>query len=115
MAERFKVRTGEEDQAVDVPLNAAPLLRFNDPARELRDASQWARGEKGRPVCLLAMEQYAGGWWFELISLSSDQLAAEAEPLKWTPPAGGLQMQPFPDAARPAKDAFKRLPQMKPD
>jgi hypothetical protein len=113
IAERFKVRTAEPGEPRELPLIATPLLRFNDSARELSDASLWAWGSTGRPACLLAMEQYGEQWWFELISLSPGKLTAEAEPLKWTPQSPGLQLQPFPEAPRPSKEAARRLPQMR--
>src|SRR5262245_3548318 len=113
IAERFKVRVAESGEPRELPLVETPLLRFNDPARDFHDASLWAWGAEGRPVCLLAMEQYGGQWWFELISLSSAKFTAEAETLKWTPQSPGLEMQPVPDAAKPAGEAVRRLPQMR--
>jgi len=113
VAEKIKVRTAGRSEPVEVPLHAAPLLRFNDPARDLGDASLWAWGNKGRPTCVVTMERYGGQWFFELISLSTDQFTAELESRKWTPKAAGLQLVPFPDAPKPAKDANRRLPQMR--
>src|SRR5262245_8015639 len=71
-AEKLKVRTAGDGDPVEVPLNSTPLLHFNDPARDLGDASLWAWGENGRPVCVLTMERYGAQWFLELISLSSD-------------------------------------------
>jgi hypothetical protein len=113
IAERFKVRMAQSGQPAELPLQETPLLRFNDPARDFHDASLWAWGSEGRPVCLLAMEQYGGQWWFELISLTSTKFSAEAGNLKWTPQTPGLEMQAVPDALRPASDAVRRLPQMR--
>ena len=113
IAGRFTVRVTESGERRDLPLLEMPLLRFNDPARDFHDASLWAWGAQGRPVCLLAMEQYGGQWWFELISLSSAKFTAEAETLKWTPQSPGLEMQAVPDAPRPAGEAVRRLPQMR--
>src|SRR5262245_13776966 len=113
IAERFKVQTSEGEQRKTVPLIKAPILRFNDPAREFHDATLWAWGEKGRPLCLLTIEQYGDRSWFELIALSSQRLTAEAETLRWEPRAGSIELQPFPDAS-PASDKFpQRLVQMK--
>jgi hypothetical protein len=113
IAERFKVKVAESGEPRELPLVDTPLLRFNDPARDFHDASLWAWGTEGRPICLLAMEQYGGQWWFELISLSPAKFTAEAETLKWTPQSAGLEMQPVPDAPRPAGEAVLRLPQMR--
>src|SRR5262249_57516318 len=109
----LKGQGGEWGEPGELPLVETPLLRFNDPARDFHDASLWAWGAEGRPVCLLAMEQYGGQWWFELISLSSAKFTAEAETLKWTPQSPGLEIQPVPDAAKPAGEAVRRLPQMR--
>jgi hypothetical protein len=112
IAERFTVQTTDMDQTRKVPLMQSPILRFNDPAREFHDATLWAWGDKGRPVCLLAIEQY-GDQWFECISLADGTLTADADKLKWRPKAPGLKLAPFPDAPPPAKTAPRRMAQMK--
>jgi hypothetical protein len=112
IAERFTVQVTEEDKSRQVPLLEAPILRFNDPAREFHDATLWAWGDKGRPVCLLAIEQY-GDQWFECISLTDGTLAADADKLKWRPKAAGLTLAPLPDAPPPAMSSARRMAQMK--
>jgi hypothetical protein len=112
IAARFTVKAGEGEQARDVPLMEAPILRFNDPAREFHDATLWAWGDKGRPLCLLAIEQYKDSW-FECISLADEPLVAVTKELKWQPKPPGISLQPFPGAPKPAKDAPRRLAQMK--
>lgn len=113
IAEQFQVRAADADESRELPLQEAHILRFDDPTREFHDASLWAWGATGRPACLLAMEQYGGQWWFELISLSPGKLTAEAATLKWTPRSPGLELQAFPGAPRPAKEVPRRLSQMK--
>ncbi|MGE5193805.1 MAG: hypothetical protein ACM3U2_15015, partial [Deltaproteobacteria bacterium] len=83
----------------------------NSPLFEISNSPAWC--PSGRPACLLAMEQYGGQWWFELISLSSGKLTAEAGTLKWAPQSPGVELQAFPDAPRPAKEATRRVSQMK--
>ena len=112
IAARFTVKAGQGEQARTVPLMASPILRFNDPAREFHDATLWAWGGKGRPVCLLAIEQYKDSW-FECISLTDEPLTAEAKALKWQPKPPGITWQAFTDAPKPAQDAPRRLAQMK--
>ena len=112
-AERFKVQAGEGEQRKKVPLLEAPILRFDDPAREFHDATLWAWGEKGRPLCLLTIEQYGDRSWFELIALSSQRFTAEAEALRWEPRASSIELQPFPDASPVSDKAPQRLAQMK--
>src|SRR5262245_14154550 len=64
IAERFKVQVNDEDsKSHEATLAAAPLLRFNDPAREFHDATLWGWMSGGRPVCLLSIEQYGGQSW----------------------------------------------------
>jgi hypothetical protein len=113
IADRFKVQTIDAGKLEAVPLIAAPLLRFNDPAREFHDATLWGWGETGRPLCLLAIEQYGDRSWFECISLSAKEFSAEAETLRWRPKAPGLELQVFPNASSPASKAPRRLAQMK--
>jgi hypothetical protein len=115
IAQRFKVQAGEGADRKPVPLMEAPILRFNDPAREFHDATLWAWGESGRPLCLLAIEQYGDRSWFEMISLAaaSQPFTAEAEALRWAPRSGGIDLKPFPDALPAADKAPRRLVQMK--
>jgi hypothetical protein len=113
IAERFKVERGEAEKRQAVPLMATPVLRFNDPARDFHDATIWGFGERGRPLCLLAIEQYGDRSWFECISLSSEPFTAAADSLRWSPKAGGPELQPFPGAPPPADKAPRRLVQMK--
>src|SRR5262245_15754709 len=113
IAERFKVQAGEGEQRKKVPLIEAPILRFNDPAREFHDATLWAWGETGRPLCLLAVEQYGDRSWFEFIALSAQRFTAEAEALRWAPRASSVELRPFPDASRASDKAPQRLVQMK--
>jgi hypothetical protein len=112
IAERFTVQVTEDGKIGKVPLMESPILRFNDPAREFHDATLWAWGDKGRPVCLLAIEQY-GDQWFECISLADSTLTADADKLKWRPKSAGITLAPFPDAPPPAKTAPRRMAQMK--
>ena len=112
IADQFRVQVVKDDQPRDVPRLEAPILRFNDPAREFHDATLWAWGDKGRPVCLLAIEQY-GDRWFECISLADGTLTADAERLKWRPKSPGITLAPFPEAPLPAKGLARRMVQMK--
>jgi len=121
IAERFKVQVTEGDQQRAVSLMADPLLRFNDPAREFHDATLWGWGEKGRPLCLLTIEQYGERSWFECISLANltsdtsgpQRFTAEAEVLRWAPKAGGIEMKPLAGAPPVADKAPRRMSQMK--
>jgi len=121
IAERFKVHVIKDDKPQAVPLLEAPLLRFNDPAREFHDATLWGWGEAGRPLCLLAIEQYGDRAWFECISLSSansdpagrPRFTAEADSLRWAPKAAGIDWKPFPGASPAADKGPRRLVQMK--
>lgn len=114
IAARFKVQITQGEKPQPAPLLEAPLLRFNDPAREFHDATLWGWGESGRPLCLLAIEQYGDRSWFECISLSADRFTAEADTLRWAPrAASGPSLQPVPGAPAVAEKAPQRLAQMK--
>lgn len=112
IADQFHVQVVEDGKPRDVPRLESPILRFNDPAREFHDATLWAWGDKGRPVCLLAIEQYSGRM-FELISLADGTLTADAERLKWRPKSPGITLAPFPEAPPPARQSARRMVQMK--
>jgi hypothetical protein len=47
---------GQGDETLE--FSAEPLLRYNDLARDVADASLWAVGRKGRPRALLVVEVY---------------------------------------------------------
>jgi hypothetical protein len=111
LAARFKVLKAADDEQPQ-PLIAAPLLRFDDPTRDFHDGTLWAWGERGRPLCLLAVEQY-GQTMFEFISLADDKILAQSEGVKWQPQSPGLTLVPLADAPPPAKTAPRRLAQMK--
>jgi hypothetical protein len=115
IAERFKVQIADDEAAEprEAELIAAPLLRFNDPAREFHDATLWGWSSGGRPVCLLSIEHYGKTSMFEYISLFDRKLTAEAERVKWTPREPGLTLQKLKEAPAPAKEAPRRLVQMK--
>src|SRR5262245_13013673 len=98
IAQRFNVQVGEGAERKPVPLMESPILRFNDPAREFHDATLWAWGDAGRPLCLLAIEQYGDRSWYECISLAGDKLSADADGLKWPRKGPGITLSPFPDA-----------------
>ena len=116
IAELFQVQDADKHE---VPLIEEPLLRFNDPTREFHDGSLWGFGAKGRPACLLSMEQYGGNWWFEMIALTTEvggepeSLTTDAGPLQWRPKSAGISLQPLDGAPRPAAEAPRRLIQMK--
>jgi hypothetical protein len=113
IAARFNVQLTKDDKPQPVPLLEAPLLRFNDPAREFHDATLWGWGDAGRPLCLLAIEQYGDRSWFECISLAQAPFVAEAEVLRWAPKVSGIELRPFPGASPAADKAPRRLVQMK--
>jgi hypothetical protein len=113
IAERFTIQLAKEGKPPRrVPLMESPILRFNDPAREFHDATLWAWGDQGRPVCLLAIEHY-GNPMYECISLADGTLTADADALKWRPKSAGITLAPFPDAPPPATSAPRRMAQMK--
>jgi hypothetical protein len=113
IAARFNVQVTKDEKSQSVPLLEAPLLRFNDPAREFHDATLWGWGEQGRPLCLLAIEQYGERSWFECISLASGAFTVEADSLRWAPKGSGIEFKPYPDASPAADKAPRRLVQMK--
>src|SRR5687768_6309241 len=49
---------GKGDEKLE--FSAEPLLRYNDLARDVADASVWALGPKGRPRAVLVVEVYWG-------------------------------------------------------
>lgn len=113
IAERVDVTIGKAEKPLQLPLVKSPLLRFSDPTREFHDATLWAWGDKGRPACLLAIEQYGNNSHFEFISLTDGKLSARVGDSNWSPESSGLTLRPFPTSSTPAGEAPRRLGQMK--
>jgi hypothetical protein len=60
MRQRVKalIALGANDEKLQFREN--PLLRYNDTARNIADASVWALGREGRPQAVLVVEVYSG-------------------------------------------------------
>jgi len=109
--EAYEQRDGAN---VKVELFENPLFRFDDPARELIDASAWVWGKPGRPVALVALERYDWGWSYEVLSLCSGKVSAVfPNGRRWTPREPGLQWKRLPETATSAGTRAARLRQMK--
>jgi hypothetical protein len=140
ITECFSAVRGESADRRPLPLRRDPLERWSDPAEDPPEGALWAWGERGRPYALLAMERNRdrdrGGdaetWGFELISLTDEPIAVEANnevrarnarsaenarpvlggAIHWAPTRPGLTFRDVPHAPPPAQTAQARLPQM---
>jgi hypothetical protein len=98
---------------------AEPLLRYDDPPRNMHDATLWAWGDRGRPAAALKVELYpphppARRWVLGLVALSTNRIAVEFhDGQRWTSSKPGLESRALPGAPAPAASQTLRLFQMK--
>lgn len=109
----------EKDDPRELKFQMAPLLRYNDAAREIADSVVFRLGKEGRPVALVAIELYGGqGRQFilnhEFLAISDPRLRMHCGPFTWTPAKGSdVRFQKFENGPPPAATAAARLAQMK--
>jgi hypothetical protein len=109
----YKLRGDVSEQVELIP---DPLLRFNDPTRDRHDGTVWAWGQRGRPIAVLTLElnPHRDVWYYELVSLSTDSIAAtQGDRWRWSPQEPGLDLQVFRHAPAPADTESGRLRQLK--
>jgi eukaryotic-like serine/threonine-protein kinase len=119
-AKALKVSRIDRDKSVPVDVLPATLYRYDEPDRDLHEATLWAWGRAGRPVALAAMEFYArpeGGAkaTYELVSLADRPIKAQGDAgrWQWSPKQPGVVLQEFPGAGAAAESEMARLKQMK--
>ena len=102
-----------------VAIRPEPLLRYNDPPRNMHDASLWAWGNRGRPAAVLKVEFYpphppARRWVLGLVALSPRLVAVDFhDGQRWVSSKPGLDLRALAGAPPPAKTDKLRLIQMK--
>ncbi|MHB8954089.1 MAG: tetratricopeptide repeat protein [Pirellulaceae bacterium] len=118
-AKALKLARMDRDEPAPVELLSAALHRYDDPDRDLHEATLWAWGRGGRPVALAAMEFYSrpaagANAVYELVSLADGPLRAEATAgaWHWSPQQPGVVLQEFPGAGAAANTEIERLKQM---
>ncbi len=95
-----------------------PLLRYDDPTRELLDATVWRLGKNKRPTAVVTLEIYehAGEKWlsYEFVSLSEASARLESpHNFVWDLRGTELKMAALPSEIRPSESERTRLPQMR--
>jgi hypothetical protein len=103
--------TGDEK----VEFSAEPLLRYNDLARNISDASVWALGPKGRPRALLVVEVYWKEQFvhYEFTSAAEPPRSVRGKGFEWTPQANTLTWLKIPDETPPHANQSIRRRQIK--
>jgi hypothetical protein len=88
-----------------VEFNPQPLLRYNDTARDIADASVWGLGRKGRPRAVLVVEVYSGQQrrfvQYELTAVAEPPRLVRGESFEWTPRATPFTWLKLPAEAPP--------------
>ena len=111
----YKFTTGTNDDE-ELKLQLDPALRWNNAVTGLKDGTLffWTSSE-GRPYAAAQSFQIESGIWLhEFQSLTTDSFRATRDGTTiWAPTKPGIEWNPVPDAAVPAKTPAQRLTQMK--
>lgn len=111
----YQFTTGPNDDE-ELKLQPDPALRWNNPVTGLKDGTLffWTSSD-GRPYAAAQAFQIESGIWlheFQSLTTASFQ-AARAGTTIWAPTKPGIEWNPVPGAATPAKSPAQRLSQMK--
>jgi hypothetical protein len=94
--------------------SADPLLRYNDTARGIVDATVWGLGRQGRPRAVLVFEVYGGQFvQYELTTVAEPPRVVRAPTFQWTPRAVPFTWLKLPDEAPPHSSQSIRRRQIK--
>ena len=103
---------GEEDE--EYLFSEEPILRYNDTARGVIDATVWALGREGRPRAVLVLESYqATSIQYELTTAAEPPKYVQARTWRWSPRQSGFAWKTIPDASPPREARTVRRRQIK--
>lgn len=104
----------------DLKIKPQPLLRYNDPARQVADSALWRVGTKGRPTAIVTSEVYGPlenkrfQLNHEFLAIDNPRLTMQCGAFTWLPPAATtLKFQKFQSDDKPADKPQLRLVQIK--
>jgi hypothetical protein len=103
--------TGSEGERYD--FREEPILRYNDVARGILDASVWALGREGRPRAVLIVEIYGTFAQYELTALDQPPKRVDAGGWHWAPDPADYTWTKIPIATPPATTKSGRQRQLK--
>jgi hypothetical protein len=120
IAEAIRVESLRDDGTEKIGLVESARFRFTTPEINVRDATVWLWGTRGRPVALLTLsagwadKDKPGTWSYELTSLSPRKLLVTSDDgWQWSPKEAGLDFKPLPGAQVPPEGSARRLRRMK--
>ena len=114
MRQRVEALSAVGAKEENLQFSEKPLLRYNDTARGIADASVWGLGRKGRPEAVLVVEVYFGdAVQYELTSVAEPPRFVRAGSFYATPRAAPFTWLKVPDEAPPQANESIRRRQMK--
>lgn len=105
---RITMRDGAATQ-----FTAEPQLRYDDPVRQIEDASVWFLGRSGRPAAVLSIELYPGAMMYEFTATSECPQAVEGQQWAWRPSHPSFEWIEIKDAPAPGASPAARQQQMR--
>lgn len=117
LVQQFSAQPLDDAARADLTLRDEPIMRYNDPARNLMDGSVWRVGETGRPHALITVElisqqdRYMAS--YEFLAVEPPAFRGRFRQFIWQPPQAFAEFQPIPEVPSPSATARGRLTQMK--
>jgi hypothetical protein len=115
----MRVYNAPDRQGAPATRTSEPVLRYTDSTRQTSDSTLWIWGGTGRPVAIVAVENYpknqdAKRWICEVASLSDERISVEyGREIDWTAKKPGLELERLDGAPAPAGQPATRLTQIK--
>ena len=113
LAKAVVIKEAGKPDARPAELVPEPIFRYDDPPRQIEDATLWVYGRPGRPTAALKVEIYPNRGLYGLVALAPGRIAAEGGDWTWESTAPGIELRPIPDAPAPAATPRERLAQLK--
>jgi hypothetical protein len=110
MGKRVEALSAMGPKEEKLQFSEKPLLRYNDPARDIVDATVWGLGRKGRPHAVLVFEVYGGQFvQYELTAVADPPRSVKTTAFQWAPQATPFIWSKIPDQAPPhARESIRR-------
>ena len=113
LAQAVVITEAGTPEAKPADLAPDPIFRYDDPPRQIEDASLWVYGRPGRPTAALKVEVYPNRGLYGLVALGPGTITARGADWDWTSTAPGIEAKPIPAAPPPAATPRERLVQLK--
>jgi len=113
LARAVVIKATDQPDAKPAELAPEPIFRYDDPPRQIEDATLWVFGRTGRPTAALKVEVYPNRGLYGLVALAPGTITAKGTDWDWASTAPGIELRPIPDAPPPAAAPHGRRTQLR--